>query len=357
MQKKFIALAVAAAVAAPMAAAADVTIYGQMHASWDFVDTNDAANDDSDDVTGTFRASRLGFKGDEDLGDGLSAIWQVETQVQAASNSLALRNTFVGLKGGWGQVRMGRHDTPYKIGTGSLDIFSDTAGDYNNIIGTRTSGATGFDERVPQTVAYITPSFNGFTAAIARVSTKLNEGANSDETEAWSGTAMYDNGPLFASLSYEQQSGAAIGTGSGTTATDDVDAWKLGLGYKFGSSKVGFVYEDISHGARNSAAERNAWYINFAHEFGANTFKIAYGAAEDSDAVNSNDGADNWTIGLDHAFSKRTSVYALYTSMDNDRGGFYGVNAGNDVASGAVYAPGAAGKDVDVFSLGIVHKF
>ena len=90
MQKKLIALAVAAAVAAPMSVAADVKIYGKMHASWDWTDSNDNANDDSDDSTGVFRASRLGFKGSEDLGGGLSAIWQVETQVNSVTARLKL---------------------------------------------------------------------------------------------------------------------------------------------------------------------------------------------------------------------------------------------------------------------------
>lgn len=351
MNKKLLALVMAAAMAAPFAASADSNvIYGKMHYSWDFADTNEAG-DSSDDAPGISRASRLGFKGSEDLGDGMKAVFQIESQINSTVGS---RNTFVGLAGGFGTVVLGRHDTPYKIATGSLDIFGDTAADYNNIIGTN-SGGTDFDERVSQTIAYITPTMGGFHGAIARVSLKANEDtdttgtppvaiAGNDETEAWSVAGIYKNGPLFGSLAWESHSGPI---GLGSTGSQEEDALKLGLGYSFGDSKIGFIYENIDHDGSNSALSRDAYYINFAQKFGANTFKIAYGNADDSDAA-TNDGADTWAVGIDHAMSKRTKVYGLYTTMSNDSAGNYGLNGYSNVV---------AGKDVDAFSVGIVHKF
>jgi len=397
MNKKLIALAVAGALAAPMAAAADsanVTIYGQMHYSWDFVDTNNAT-DGSDDATGVNRASRVGFKGDEDLGNGLKAIWQVET---AVNGTLGNRNTFVGLSGNWGTLLAGRHDTPYKIATGSLDPFSDTLADYNAIIGsTANNGAAPFDQRVAATVAYITPNFNGFTGAIARVGVKNPDtAAGADETEAWSMMGMYQNGPFFASLAYEAHDGA-LNTAAflpvpGASATDGSDAWKLGLGYTMGNHKLGFVYENISTdgsaavpagaapaGRQSMDDERDAYYLSYAFAFGNNTLKAAWGHADNSDglraasagaaptAADRGDDADLWALGIDHAFSKRTSVYALYAEVNNGAanvttfaggvgaatGSMYGLNNG---ANGG-YAPAAAGEDVSGFSVGIVHKF
>ncbi|MCP5136969.1 MAG: porin [Gammaproteobacteria bacterium] len=352
MNKKLLAIAISAAVMAPLAANAnDNVIYGKMHFSWDYVDTNNVGGvDASDDVTGVAKSSRIGFKGSEDLGDGMSAVWQVEGAVPNATFSN--RNTFVGLAGGFGTVLMGRHDTPYKISTGSLDIFGDTIADYNSIIG-QTNNAAGtanvnaFDLRVGQTVAYITPNLNGFTGAIARVSTKNPEASGNDEQAAWSLAGMYSNGPLFASLAYEKHSGAAAGN---STTTQNEKAWKLGLGYSFGDGKIGFIYEDISHEASNSRAERNAWLVNYAHTFGNNVFKIAYGVAGDSDVAGANDGADNLSLGLEHKFSKRTSIYGIYTAMDNDAGANYGFN------TAAGYAA-VTGRNVDALSFGIVHTF
>ncbi|MCP5352414.1 MAG: porin [Chromatiales bacterium] len=354
MNKKLLAIAVASALAAPMAANAnDNIIYGQMHYSWDFIDTNDANNDASDDATGVSRASRLGFKGSEDLGDGMKAVYQIEQQVDEAT--MGSRNTFVGLAGGFGTLVMGRHDTPYKISTGSLDIFSDTIADYNAVIGAYNGGVN-FDERASQTVAYITPDFSGFHAAIARVSVKRNENAaGAAETEAWSLAGIYKNGPLFVSLAYETvddgsvflNTAAAGNVGAATTAVtdDESDAWKLGLGYSFGDGKIGFIYEDKEREAANSDVK--SWLVNYAHKFGNNTFKIAYGVNDDLGNT-PNSGSDMMAVGLDHSFSKRTSVYAIYATQDNDTGASYDLVGANAAA---------AGRDVDAFSFGIVHKF
>jgi predicted porin len=398
MQKKLITLAIAGALAVPGAAMADVksdsgsdiTIYGKFHASWDYVN-NDASVDKADDNTGVFRNSRLGFKGTEDLGSGMKGFWQVETDLKTGNSNdnagnMELRNTFVGLGGdNWGKVILGKIDTPYKTATAKLDIFSDTIADYNNIIGSHLGGTvigsppssvtTGntqrtFNARPNQVVAYETPNFNGFKAQIARGSAQSADTNGSKELQAWSAMGMYDQGPFFASLAYEVWSNGAdsttgasnVGVGltggtiSGvTTGKERIDAWKAGLGYTFGDSQVGFVYEDINHDDNTTVGKtmsRNAFWLGASQKFGANVLKAAYGKAGDSDA-NNNDGANNWSIGVDHNFSKRTKAYAIYTQMNNDANANYALDS-EDGANG--YAS-TNGKDVGAFSVGIVHSF
>ncbi len=349
MQKKLIALAVAAAVAAPMAAMADVKISGYMHASWDFLDADEVNADESDDTTGVMggaaRATHIRFSGNEDLGNGLKAIWQIESQVD--NFGVGSRNTWVGLAGSWGNFKMGRLDTPYKQSTGSLDVMGNTVGDYNNIIAQTSTAGNNFDERPTDTVSYWTPNFNGFSGGIMRASMDQEEanGTSADDLEVWSMMAKYQNGPFFASLAWEDQSGGAFNS----TTVDESDAWKLGLGYKFGNSRVGFIYEDIDHDAANSMREREAWYINFGHKFGANRVAVAYGDMDDSDANGVNDGVDFWALGVYHSFSKRTEVYAIYADKDNDRN----ATVGTWSKEGAIQA----GGDASALSLGIIHKF
>jgi len=172
MKKQLVSLAVAAALASPLAAQAGTQIYGKLHVSIDKRQDDSAATDGWDVVS---RASRLGFKGSEDLGNGLKAIWKLEFQIAMADadgvitgesgNSLVkARNMYVGLAGGWGTFLYGRHDTPFKISTGRLDKFADTLADYNGPIG------PGFqDIRADNAIAYITPSFGGLTIAAAIV--------------------------------------------------------------------------------------------------------------------------------------------------------------------------------------------
>nr|VFK53190.1 MAG: Outer membrane protein (porin) [Candidatus Kentron sp. TUN]VFK54014.1 MAG: Outer membrane protein (porin) [Candidatus Kentron sp. TUN] len=381
MQKKLLSLAIASALALPGVAMADVkghdmTVYGKFHASWDFVD-NEAAGDDFDDNTAAFRNSRLGFKGSEKLGgnSGLQAVWQIETLVNTGGDNVSLRNTFVGLEGhNWGTVAFGKHDTPYKTATAALDIFSDTIADYNNIIGAHITDtgtvSSNFNERENQVVMYQTPKklkdSSGFSAQIARGSVQNAEDTGLEEQEAWSAMGMYEKGykdkksktGYFASLGYElYKGGMKLGTTPPTTTTDsDIDALKLGLGYKWHNSKFSFVYEDIERDgslAADKQATRDAFSINFAHDFGNNTFKLAYAKANDSDASGSDDGADNWSLGLDHHFSDRTKIYGIYTHLGNDTNANYSLYSAQNV--GSKYD--GAGKDISAFSLGIIHNF
>lgn len=364
MNKKLLALAVAAALApaAAMADSGNVVVYGQFGASYDNIDTGAANQDTLSRISSN--NSRIGFKGTEDMGNGLSAIWQMEHRIDLDSNnnvtntanttSMSTRNTFVGLSSkAMGTVLAGTHDTPYKLATGSLDVFADTMGDYNNIVGT-VNGANVRDLRLGNVVAYITPTISGFHAAIA--TSQLNEAGNTTQANpsAWSMAAIYDNGPLFASLSHEIQKTVRA---ENTAATYATKGTKIGVGYKFGATKVGFVHERLSDDSTATpsanAGTRNAYVLNVAHTMGANVIKASYGKANDGETAGDTS-AKNWTIGVDHNLSKRTSVYALYTKTDNATNATYGV--GGSSVTGQ-YTAATAGDDPRAVSLGMRHSF
>jgi predicted porin len=319
MKKSLIALAVAGVVSAPaFAATSNVDVYGVMNIAIQDTDVTGS------DMTILDNTSRVGLKGSEDLGGGLKAIWQIEsalggngTTAIGSGATLGTRNTFVGLAGGFGTVLMGRHDTPYKLGTGSLDIFGDTIGDYN--LG-RTDGVSlvnnTHDHRNGQALAYISPTVSGFHAAVAIVMSNGEPGSalnTTDTVDAISATAVYANGPLFASLSFQDADAAA-------PAADT--AWKLGVGYTFGDTKVGFVYEDIEDA-------RDSWLLNVAHTMGPIVLKAQYGQADVGAADQ-----DAWALGADYNLSKRTAAYVVYATGDND-----------------------AGSDVSGWNLGVKHSF
>jgi len=435
MQKKLLAIAIAAAVTAPVAARADVTVYGQMHYSYDYVM---AAEDEG--ATGVSRYSRIGFKGAEDLGGGLKGVWQIESQIanNSADGSFTLRNTFVGLAGDWGTVLAGRHDTPYKISTQKLDFFTDRAADYNNLIGAITvptirtvtingvltevdvpTGYSSGDERAPQTIAYVTPNWSGFSGALAYIShyfdqsatgsttacpTLANSGnlcvtSSGDEDDtAFSAMLMYDNAGFFATVAYEWGTGnqlvgvlapglvtnlktsveslAALevppvaGIAASRIAIEDpeLSSWKVGLGYTFGGTTIGAIWENIEVKADNATAldatgaviesvnvddfDRGAYYLTAQHVFGANVIKGYYGWTDDTGSINDS-GADMWAVGYDYNFSKRTTLYALYTQVANDDNAGYTANSAQGVGS----AYSNPGDDVDVVSVGVIHKF
>jgi len=390
MQKKLIALAVAGAFAAPtFAATSNVDVYGVLTLSVDYINTDTSNSSEDDKLTRvSSNSSRIGFKGSEDLGGGLAGIWQIESQLdmdnginnigvatnstapnwlggtgtlQSGNFSTALRNTFVGLKGGFGTALLGKHDTPYKLATGKLDIFGDTAADYNNIIGA-FQAANVFDVRPGNVIAYITPTFSGLHGAIAYVAGNELGNDTSANGSAWSAMGMYDNGPIFASLAYERHNDISA---TGSFGALDNRAWKLGLGYNFGNAKVGLIYEDMKLdpiGASNDV-KRKAWYLNGQYTMGNIDLKAAYGSAGDVKGIGGSpdSGAKTYSVGADYNMSKRTKIYALYTKVNNDDNANYGLGMGQ----GSAYFPnsslsgtaGNVGDDPSVISIGVRHSF
>lgn len=411
MNKKLIALAIAGAFAAPVAMAdtGGVTIYGEFAGSVDSVDggsysptaTTVPATGGLNAATSERRArvssnnSFMGFKGSEDLGNDMSAIWQFEQGIaieqqnindngnNGVANDLksaqTRRNTFVGLAGKqWGALTLGVQDTPFKTSTGPLDAFGQhTIADYRNIWGA-IGGTTGSQNiasiRAQNSVLYVSPNMSGFT--VKAMYAAQNEGGNNTGNAAgvttsvtnphyYSVGGLYASGPLFATLAYEDNKLVP-----NTTAISDFTYknWRAGVGYTFGDLKIGLGYERIKGDGNTTGAtavkelSRSAWYLPVSYQMGSNTLKLAYTKAGKSNQKNAagtdlsgSDGADQWSLGVNHAMSKRTSVYALYTQVRNDSNGMYSLGgAGSGIAQ---VSPASVGADPRGFSVGMVTTF
>jgi len=327
MNKKLIAAAIAAAVSAP-AAMADVTVYGKIHMSVDSVDEDGAGGYNGQTITS--RASRIGFKGTEDLGNGLKAVWKFESGINVDSSSglSGGRDAYLGLAGNFGTVLLaGGVNTPYKNSTAKLDFFADTLADQNSTVGTE-------DNRASNAIAYISPKFSGMQFSAATVAGETDAG-NDGLVDAYSVAVTYNNAGITAAIAYEDlgdhvQAGAAF-DGKAETKV------RVGLGYKMDAFKVAAVYEDQSDRGGVAGADRAMWQVSAAYSMGNNTLKAMYG---DNDAAS---GGNAWAIGADHKMSKRTSVYALYTDTENKLHG--------ESDKGFVDAAGSG------FSLGMMHSF
>ncbi|MCB1734755.1 MAG: porin [Gammaproteobacteria bacterium] len=327
------------------ALADDISIYGTMHYAWEVANTHDATGDTTDDATGVNHASVLGFEGSEDLGDGYKAFFVIESDI---GGNLGSNNSFVGIDGEFGAILLGQMDTPYKNATIDWNVWGDTSGDYIAIIGADAAGNNNFDVLAPQAIAYISPELDGLQFAIARIALKDTDTPGDKNDVAWSTSLTYDNGPLSAAIAYESHDGDTLGLGS--TDAFGEDAWRIGAQYSFGDSTVAVVYEDIEHDDGTARQSRAAYWLSFTQQVGNDTFNISYARAGDSDVAGGDDGARQLTLGVQHAFSERTGIYALYSTVDNDRNAQYGLAGGGFAASGP-------GRDVDAFSFGIVHSF
>ena len=377
MNKKLISLAVAAAITAPAAALADVTLYGKAHMSLDWFQIEDLTDDLYKGWAlnrgklgrGNSRASRLGVKGSEDLGAGLKAIYQVEFGVPLANerdynmingdqSGLRMRNTYVGLKGDFGTILAGRYDSPLKQSTVRLELFNDTMADY--------AGAVGFDDnRFDSTVAYLSPSYGGFQLAAAIVpgsSSSFDSHINRESESLIAGhsiAAAYQNGPWHAGVAYEALDESLSGDKATVNLatedfelglidadeladvnalygnTDDFTKWRAGVGvHDWNNLYLSALYEHQKNANFHKDAEADVWQAQAGYSFGNNMVKAMYGKRSiDSDSETD---TQAWAFGFDHAFSKRTKTYALYTNVD---------------------AKGTDEGDWKGFSLGMIHNF
>ena len=340
MKKSLIALAIASAVSAPaFAATSNVDIYGKLNFSANFL--FDQADSDSD-IQFTSNSSRIGFKGSEDLGGGLSAIWQIESglNIDEGSGTWGSRNTFLGVKGNWGTVLGGKHDTPLKLVGRAVDLFGDTIADSRNVMG------GGSDTRANNVVAYISPNFSGFNviAAYSTDFTGANQpGADKDDADVYNLNATYSNGPLYLGLAY--------GDGNGHESLGLGAHWRAAAGYTFGNFKIVGQYdslEDDSTTVGTQNGDYDAWMLGASYTMGAMVFKGNYMMGE-YDGVNGAE-PEQWTVGMDYNLSKRTSVYALYADGDS-------IILGGGAGSSDLIGSGAANGDVNAFSVGVTHSF
>ncbi len=353
-----------------------IEMYGVAKLSVDFINTGAHTPADTNLYRVSSNSSRFGLKGSEDLGDGLSAIAQVELGINmdgttssvvssvttsggsvastktTDENTISFRNTFAGLRSErWGTLLLGTYDTPYKISTGKLDPFLETMGDYNSIISS-VNGKVNFDLRFKDTVVYLSPAWSGLQlmASTSTTGMETNNGATGNPS-AYSASAAYTAGLLYASLAYEiHKKGFTDGDKSGRMQNTGA---KAGLGIVTGDTKIGLVYESLKDATADSANSRDAYYVAVSHTLGKETIKLAYGIAADGKDPSTKTGATLIVIGADHVFSRRTTVYALYAVVKNDVNATYGIGTGG---AGGAYVPDD-GEDPSVFSLGLNHSF
>lgn len=392
MQKKLIALAIAGLSGAAFAQS-NVTVYGIIDGTFDVINVSGGQTKVGPPPvlipakgTPSFNrvqsnGSRLGFKGTESLGNGMSAFFQLESNAKfdAGGGLDTMRDSFLGLKGNFGTVKLGNFSGPNRDLAGKLDvvIHSDGIGDNSGILGKLGGKGSYFDTRYVNSIAYITPNFSGFEATVQY---QANE--NKDETPAAEYDASlyelglkYENGPLFVGLAHGKlrrkndiagvQPGAvgAAGTTFGMGIDEDATETRIGAIYKFGDASVRALYARTKAEGSLGDIKQNVWGIGGTYNVTANGKLLAqYYRAADVDGnlttvalvpvPLSDSGAKFWVLGYEHSLSKRTTLLAHYAYLKNDSN----VQGGYDFGDGST---GFKGNDVKLsgLSLGMSHNF
>jgi len=375
MNKKLIALVLATL---PAAAMADVTLYGDIEAGFisgkglSFAQQNAAGqtvlkNVSKIDDTGSY----IGFKGNEDLGNGLKAIWQVEQSLNIAgtgtaaqadrssSGAFATRDSFVGLSSNsFGTVRLGHLSTYlnsdmekvdpwiYHSTNNGLNTLTANDGRLNNSIrydapsivpGLKVTAQYGFDEK-----RVVAPSGRRSNAGIYSFGLgyensgffgdigyegQRDQGANLDQTAYyWRTEAGYNANNLLVAAAFQQTKGYA---GSSNFAVGNFDAG---------------VYP---HATGTSDVKQNEAALTVGYTIGAFTPMASYAKGWDAKvggAKQDNTGYDQFVVGVNYALSKRTNTYISYGQKKFD-------------SALATAVTNGSGDKENTFALGLQHKF
>lgn len=346
--RKLTALAVAAALVLPVAVSAQVKspeIYGRLHLSINQMDNGD------DSVSNlSSNSSRIGFRGALDLSEGLQAFYQMEAGYDAdhGSGNLASRNTFAGVRGGFGAIQAGQFDTPVKVIGSKVDLFGDQIGDNGNIIRYGVRGDLGdtFDEREKNMIQYTTPNLSGFQAHVA-YSTNISSGSAQDDVDdhSYMATLAYTGVEgLYLGLGYQVYGEDVAGGG------DEANIVRLGAVYSLGNLKLtGLVQQasDLNNGGHDIAA----YGAGAAYTVGKAVLKGQYYRLDHDGSEQS---ADMISLGVDYKLAKNFTTYAAYSRIANDAN--QNLRPYADGISDALSA-GTPGGNSQAFGIGVIYNF
>jgi predicted porin len=322
MKRTLLLAALAATAATSAFAQSSVTVYGRLNMTIENekVGDNDATNLNNN-------ASRIGFRGVEDLGGGLAAIFEIEhgfnPDTGTASNArFWSRSSFVGLRSNaFGQVRLGNMTSEAYYAT------ADYVSMHNHDTGTSEDKLYDNFSQSTDKISYKTPSFAGNTIEVAGTTRDAGVGARTYDV-AYNG----DFGPLHVGAGY-------------TTVKDGPSEISARALYELGAFTFGGYYQYTMGeftGEASDAQERNNFRVSGMYALGASEFHANFGWADDRGNT-SDSGAMQWTLGYNYNLSKRTKLYGYYTEVKND--------------SNASYFTGVADADYRSFALGIRHNF
>lgn len=345
MKKSLIALSVLAAVAGSAQAQSSVTVYGVLDMAFNAEHNGAGAPGNKFAVdSGIQSGSRLGFKGSEDLGNGLKANFKLEMGVNAdegksAQGGLAFgRAAWVGLSGDFGSVQIGRQNKPIFDAVDAVDPFS--TGIIGGNAGSSTS-ATGLGNLVFATNPRINNSINYSTNNLSGFQASVQYGAGEQAGDAGKGRGMglsasYTAGPLFVTGAYQADNDTAA-------VVNAIKHAFVGGTYDFGVAKGALSFTKVR--SDNNATQYKLWSVGATVPVSAAGAIIASYSYVTNDAVKTDNNSGYFGIGYTHSLSKRTNLYTSASRLKNDKN----VNAGG-IASGN-------GATELLYNVGIRHMF
>jgi predicted porin len=405
-KKSAVALAVCAVFAAPAALAqttvGNVQIYGKLYPQFASFKSSGAtqpggvpsnlvnqptaanANNHKQRFSVDSNNSYIGFRGEEKLGGALSLLWQMEQATNFVEGGApdafwANRNSFVGLRGGFGTVKLGNMDTIYKEYGDQFSMMGLNSGNFTSAsnslshIGVGRDGSARFHERAPNSLQYETPEFGNFTFGIqySPDETKGNPG-NVNDASLWSYGVKYEAERLYVSVHQERHNDFFGGSNNATavsntganaqskdTGTRLSVAFKLTRDHTITGDIARLEYKESGQGGPGEFEkyERTNWAVGWEARWGGpwrtgiQYVKMNEGKCSLSAGVAcTTDGLDgsHLSLGAAYDFSKRTFLFALFSRLTNGESAQF-----DNWPNGT----NARGSDTTQWAIGLNHRF
>ena len=346
---KKIALASAIALASITAAHAAPTVYGKVLLTGEYTDVDDktAANKDTSTTKLVSNSSRIGFKGEDDLTDTTKLVYQLEygIDVDADTNGKGQfysRNTFIGLAHNtMGTLLAGRHDTPFKLAKGGVDVFND----YDNVgLGKLMVG----ENRVNNVIAYKSPTLVGtpvtflgavsldecsqndddkclVTAAVpATGTTPAKPAVYRDKKNAYSAMVNYDQNGVYLAAGYDNNTGLykAVSPLKDSGFVDN--AWRVVGALDMGKMNMvqgltlGALYQNAN--ILNSPEDEKSWLLSAKYKVGETPWAIKAQYINTTDRLGQKDtDATEIALGAEYTINKAAKAHMYAAQINTDK--------------------------------------
>ena len=360
--KRMITLASGAALscacASPVFAQSSVTLYGVLDNGLAY-QSSSGNNSALKAVPGGLFATRFGFKGSEDIGGGLHVNFQLEQafsgQTGAATDPTKAFNrlAFVGLSGGFGEVRFGLQNSPqYDVLQAAMDpswvkSIASPMNNFNALIIRANNG-----------ISYYTPTFGGLNAKfMVALRDPANGGANG--IGFYNVVVQYINGPLNVAAGYERGDEPSVGAGgsyalaggAGAGPGAVLNVFNAGASYAIGANRIWLAYHTENLTNTPKYMQHDVYQISDSYQFDPfSLLSLMYGYLHDRTGKGNN--AQQLGLLFEYSLSKSTELYTAAGFIQNRNQAAYTLSG--TAYSGLALTPGTNTRGIGV---GLVHKF
>ncbi|MDP2561150.1 porin [Psychrobium sp. 1_MG-2023] len=239
--------------------------------------------------------SRVGIKGSHQLNDELTAVFKFEYQVKgmdSSTDTLSARNTYIGIKGRFGEVVFGRNDTRFKASEGKFDLFNENAADIAQVFAGQ--------DRLGDSVTYTAPSWRNINFAVTAV--PKHDAGSDDNGYAW----------LVSTGDKAMKKSAYYAAYAGTETLNGLNLHRALVNYRMGKVTLGGLMQRSEKS--DGSADGNGFAFNVSYLMGAWLAKAQF--ATDNSKIRHSEDTKQITLGLDYLFDSQAKAYLLLSNLE-----------------------------------------